>query len=203
MKGLNRKGKESPQIFPASGEELRKMHQRDCLIFFLTLVSTTAAAFIFRGMVANPDVNITMFYTLGIFLVARYTSGYVWGLLFAILSVLIVNFFFTYPYSTFNLTLEGYPITFAAMFLIYMVTSAMTTDMKRQASVLASQEKELMEAQKEKMRANLLRAVSHDLRTPLTGIIGNSGSYLKMEDSLTDEEKEELFRTSKATPTGF
>lgn len=192
MKGLNRKGKESPQIFPASGEELRKMHQRDCLIFFLTLVSTTAAAFIFRGMVANPDVNITMFYTLGIFLVARYTSGYVWGLLFAILSVLSVNFFFTYPYSTFNLTLEGYPITFAAMFLIYMVTSAMTTDMKRQASVLARQEKELMEAQKEKMRANLLRAVSHDLRTPLTGIIGNSGSYLKMEDSLTDEEKREI-----------
>ena len=57
---------------------------------------------------------------------------------------------------------------------------------------MAEQEKALMEAQKEKMRANLLRAVSHDLRTPLTGIIGNSSSYLEMEDRLTAEEKRDL-----------
>lgn len=42
------------------------------------------------------------------------------------------------------------------------------------------------------MRANLLRAVSHDLRTPLTGIIGNSESYLEMEEQLTAEEKRAL-----------
>ncbi|MFR2965687.1 MAG: sensor histidine kinase [Anaerovoracaceae bacterium] len=39
------------------------------------------------------------------------------------------------------------------------------------------------------MRANLLRAVSHDIRTPLTGIIGNSNSYLDMEEELSGEEK--------------
>ena len=42
------------------------------------------------------------------------------------------------------------------------------------------------------MRAHLLRDVSHDLRTPLTGIIGNSSSYLEMGDKLTDEEKYNL-----------
>lgn len=37
----------------------------------------------------------------------------------------------------------------------------------------------LMEAEKEKMRSNLLRAISHDLRTPLTGILGASSVILE------------------------
>lgn len=192
MEFRKRKTKRNRQIADYDREEIRKGHLQEGLIFFLTFVGTTMIAFAFRGMVANPDVNITMFYILGIFVVARYTNGYVWGFLFAVLSVLSVNFFFTYPYRNFNLTLEGYPITFAAMFIIYVFTSAMTTDMKEQARILAHQEKELMEAQKEKLRANLLRAVSHDLRTPLTGIIGNSESYLEMEKKLSDEEKREI-----------
>ena len=49
-----------------------------------------------------------------------------------------------------------------------------------------------MEAEKEKLRANLLRAVSHDLRTPLTSIIGASSSYLDNEETLSAEEKRRL-----------
>jgi len=37
----------------------------------------------------------------------------------------------------------------------------------------------LLETEKEKMRSNLLRAVSHDLRTPLTGIIGSANTLLE------------------------
>ena len=55
-----------------------------------------------------------------------------------------------------------------------------------------------MEVQKEKMRANLLRAISHDLRTPLTGIIGNSSSYLKMENELSDQDKHEIVENIKS-----
>ena len=138
------------------------------------------------------DRNITMFYILGNFLVARYTSGYIFGFFYAIFSVLTINFLFTYPYHAFNLTLDGYPITFFCMLAICIATSVLTTNLKEQAKVLVMQEEELMEAQKEKMRANLLRAVSHDIRTPLTGIIGNSESYLEMEKELTDEEKRSI-----------
>ena len=45
-------------------------------------------------------------------------------------------------------------------------------------------------AEKEKMRANLLRAVSHDLRTPLTSIVGATGAIL--ENTLTQEKQKEL-----------
>ena len=75
------------------------------------------------------------------------------------------------------------------MFSISIATSALTTNMKEQAKVLSEREKLLMEAEKEKMRANLLRAISHDLRTPLTSIIGSSTVYLENGKYLTETEK--------------
>lgn len=185
-------GTESGEVRKRLRAQLERDHQRSCMIFAILLLLATGISFIFHEIASDPSLNIAMIYVLGLFLVARYTDGYLFGLLFAVCSVVCVNFFFTYPYRNLNFTIEGYQVTFAGMLIIAMITSAMTTNMKAQAAALAEQERQLMEAQKEKMRANLLRAVSHDIRTPLTGIIGNSSSYLEMEDELTREEKREL-----------
>ncbi len=48
-------------------------------------------------------------------------------------------------------------------------------------------------AQKEQLRANLLRAISHDLRTPLTAISGNASNFLSNGDKMDDETKHQLF----------
>ena len=64
----------------------------------------------------------------------------------------------------------------------------------RQEILIAEHEKKLAEAEVEKMRANLLRAVSHDLRTPLTGIIGNCYAYLENGSFLQQSEKDELVK---------
>ena len=189
MKERIKKIREKIGLSSPYNDDFVKNHQLNCLVFMAIYILITIIALIFRGAVQNPDLNITMFYILGSFLVARYTTGYIFGFFYAVLSVLTVNFLFTYPFNNFNLTLEGYPITFGAMLGVSIATSALTTKMKKQAKILAMQEKELVEAQKEKMRANLLRAVSHDIRTPLTGIIGNSNSYLDMEEELSGEEK--------------
>lgn len=45
----------------------------------------------------------------------------------------------------------------------------------------------LLETEKEKMRSNLLRAVSHDLRTPLTGIIGSASTLLENGSEIGEE----------------
>ncbi len=174
--------------------ELAASHKRDVLLCIMVFTITTFASFFFQQTASDPSLNIAMLYTLGVFIITRYTNGYVYGMLFSIMSVLSVNFFFTYPYQDFNFTIEGYQVTFIGMFAIGVITSAMSTNMKEQAKQLAEQEKELMEAQKEKMRANLLRAVSHDLRTPLTGIIGSSQSYLEMAGELSDDDKTDLVR---------
>ena len=57
------------------------------------------------------------------------------------------------------------------MLVASLTTSAMTTQIKEQERIRR-------EAEMEKMRGNLLRAVSHDLRTPLTSIIGSSSAIL-------------------------
>ena len=42
------------------------------------------------------------------------------------------------------------------------------------------------------MKANLLRSVSHDLRTPLTSIIGSSSAVLENYDKFSDDVKKDL-----------
>lgn len=54
-------------------------------------------------------------------------------------------------------------------------------------------EEALAQAQNEQMRANLLRSISHDLRTPLTSISGNSGILLNNEGSLDVTKRKKLY----------
>lgn len=60
-----------------------------------------------------------------------------------------------------------------------------------------SEEKQAIEIEtrQERLRANLLRAVSHDLRTPLTGICGNAGVLMEKSDVLSEEKKQEIYRS--------
>ncbi len=48
-------------------------------------------------------------------------------------------------------------------------------------------------AKNEQLRANLLRAISHDLRTPLTSISGNAGNLLSNYDKLDEETRVQVF----------
>ena len=50
----------------------------------------------------------------------------------------------------------------------------------------------VVEAEKEKMRTNLLRSVSHDLRTPLTSIIGASSAIRENRGLIDQATKEKL-----------
>ena len=66
---------------------------------------------------------------------------------------------------------------------------------------LAFEKEEIYESRKvlynameqEKNRANLLRSISHDLRTPLTSISGNADILLSTSGQLTEEIKQELY----------
>ena len=58
-----------------------------------------------------------------------------------------------------------------------------------------TREKQRMEesARQETLRANLLRAISHDLRTPLTSISGNAAILLEDTGDLDEGKKKELY----------
>ncbi len=48
-------------------------------------------------------------------------------------------------------------------------------------------------AEREQLRADLLRAISHDLRTPLTSISGNAANLMNNEKSFDADTKKQLF----------
>lgn len=51
-----------------------------------------------------------------------------------------------------------------------------------------------MEIKQEKLRSNLLRSISHDLRTPLTSISGNASVLMQEEHKLTIEKRKALYK---------
>ncbi len=63
-------------------------------------------------------------------------------------------------------------------------------------SIRSTREKEeaAILAKNEQLRANLLRAISHDLRTPLTSISGSAGNLLVNYKKMADATREQTFR---------
>lgn len=122
---------------------------------------------------------------LAVLLVSVSTEGYIYGVLASFIAVLADNFVFTFPYFSFAFLSFDSIIAAVMMLLVAVITSTLTTTIKIQQKMKA-------EAEKEKMRANLLRAVSHDLRTPLTTIYGACGLIRENYDELPKEQQIQL-----------
>ena len=56
------------------------------------------------------------------------------------------------------------------------------------------QEETQIEIQRERLRADMLRTISHDLRTPLTGIMGSASTAIDNYDTVSDEIKKDFLR---------
>ena len=52
-----------------------------------------------------------------------------------------------------------------------------------------------METRQDRLRSNLLRAISHDLRTPLTSISGNADVLMEESNMLSENKKQELYHS--------
>lgn len=171
---------------------MRKSTIKNLGITLLCLAVSTSFSFLFFYLGNENSANIALPYILALIMIALNTDGYGYGIAASLFSVIAVNIFFTYPFYQLDFTLDGYPVTFIGMLAISIITSATTTRMKKQKTILDERERKLAETEKERIRANLLRAVSHDLRTPLTSIIGSSASYMENYEELTDADKLEL-----------
>lgn len=79
---------------------------------------------------------------------------------------------------------------------LQMIVSQVALALERQL-LSDEQRKILIDSEKEKMRSNLLRAISHDLRTPLTCISGSSQAILESGDSLDRETQIKLLTDIK------
>lgn len=138
----------------------------------------------------STDIYVPLLFVLAVLITAMMTEGYFYGMIASVTSVFAVNWAFTYPYMEVNFSIYGYPLTFMTMLAVGVAVSTLTSRLKEQERIKA-------ESDREKMRANLLRAISHDLRTPLTSISGNIGVVLDGGDAMTPEQSRELLTDAK------
>ena len=122
---------------------------------------------------------IPALFALAVFFISLITDGYIYGIIASLVSVLALNFAFTFPYFKFNFTIPENMVSAVIMLSITIISSTLTTKMR-------NIEKLRTENEKEKMRANLLHSVSHDLRSPLTTIYGSSSAIVEQYDSLSE-----------------
>ena len=105
-------------------EVLLSLLKLAAIVFVATILGK-----IFTGL-GFPETNIVVMYLLAVLLVARFTSGYQYGILSAVVSLLCYNYFFTGPYHTLAVNDPGYLITFSIMLTTSILTSALTTKEK-------------------------------------------------------------------------
>ncbi|MDY5027624.1 MAG: DUF4118 domain-containing protein [Oliverpabstia sp.] len=109
------------------------MKKKEILQSLLKLVVIVFAATVLGKVFTKlgfPETNIVVMYLLAVLLVARFTSGYQYGILSAVVSLLCYNYFFTEPYHTLAVNDPGYLITFSIMLTTSILTSALTTKEK-------------------------------------------------------------------------
>ena len=137
----------------------------------------------------NDTSYVAMIFLLDVFLTAYWTDGYLLGIIMAVVGMFSVDIIFTYPFWHISFTLTGFPLTFLVMMTISILTATVTSRAKQTEQVRR-------EADREKMYADLLRAVSHDIRTPLTGIVGATNVLLEQDGGLTQEQRQQLLRST-------
>ena len=161
------------------------LRKKDVWVLLAALIGAFACVTLIQFISGRIDGVASMVFLLAVFFVSMYTDGYWWGVAGSVISVLAVNFAFRTPYFAFNFTLPENLFSGLVMLVVSIMTSTLTTRIKLQEQLR-------MESETEKMRANLLRAVSHDLRTPLTSIYGACSTVIENYDSLDKEQKVKL-----------
>ncbi len=162
---------------------------RDALLTLLVLGIASALSLALRSP-GGGDQYVPLIFVLAVLVISRTTDGYLYGIVSSLAAVVGVNWAFTYPYFALNFTLSGYPLTFVTMLAVSLITCTLTTRLKEQ-------ERLRRESERETLRANLLRAISHDLRTPLTSIEGSVNAVLENGDVLTREQQTQLLAESR------
>ena len=160
-------------------------------LFALFVLVLAFGANLFLVEKFDARIMTPMIFMLGVFLISYKTQGYGWGVIASFISVLAVNWAFSYPYWAFDLLSPECTSVAVVMLIVSTMTGTLTTRLKQQ-------EKLKMEAERERMRGNLLRAVSHDLRTPLTAIYGSCSAMIDNFDTIPREQQLLLLKDIKA-----
>lgn len=127
------------------------------------------------------DCYVQLLFILCVVFISRFTNGYLCGLIASFAGTLAVNYAFTYPYFKLDFSVADYTISFVVMLTVSVIIGMTTTRLKDQNKIQA-------EIDREKISGNLLRAISHDIRTPLTSISGAVQGIIENRSKLDEDQ---------------
>lgn len=175
---------------PARKRLTAKQRLRNWAILLLILIVACVICVLLRQGASGNDFYVSLIFVLAVMVISLLTEGYFYGIVASMLSVIATNYAFTYPYMALNFSIYGYPITFLTMFTVSVVISALTTSVREVDRIR-------FDSQQTQLRANLLRSVSHDLRTPLTSIIGSITTVISEGEHISADERNLLLCDAK------
>jgi len=166
------------------------MKVKRVLIDSLITLAALAAAFALSIAFQRLDVeeHITTVFVFTVFLIALFTDSYFYCVAASVIATVAINYVFAFPYFAFDFIDPVNLVSAVIMVALAMITSLLATRLKHHKAVIA-------ESEREQMRANLLRAVSHDLRTPLTTISSASAMLRENKAALTPEQQDSMLQS--------
>lgn len=165
-------------------EMLKNKYVKNTLITLIAIGFAVGISFLLHGVFTVWE-HVTTVFVFAVFIVSLLTDGYVFGIAASFIGVVFINYAFTVPYFHIDFSAPESIFSAAVMIIISLITSALTTKLKKWQKLKAIGDEEMM-------RANLLRAVSHDLRTPLTTIYGSSSAIADNYETLSDAQRKKL-----------
>lgn len=97
----------------------------------IVMALVTVVAY-FMQQLHLPESNIIMTYILGVLFSSYIADKKVYAVYSSLVSVLLFNFFYTEPYFSLKAYDNGYPTTFAMLFIVGLFTSTLTRKLKQQ-----------------------------------------------------------------------
>lgn len=157
----------------------------------------------------GAENNTALVFVLAVMFISLMTDGYSYGIIASLIGGFCTNFYFMYPYASFSLSYTGYPVAMVSMLIVSMIVCTLTSKVKLMAVDAGRREQKTIalyeqnqrlnnentaiqiEAARETIRSNILRSVSHDLRTPLTAISG-AATVLQASSEMLSEKNQSL-----------
>ncbi|MBE6130404.1 MAG: sensor histidine kinase KdpD [Erysipelotrichaceae bacterium] len=104
---------------------------KDILFTVMLLIIETLIGYLFMK-IGFTESNIIMVYIVGVLVTAILTNSQICWIASSVLSVILFNFMFTFPHFSLVAYGEGYPITFAVMLIVSLITGSISNKMKSQ-----------------------------------------------------------------------
>jgi len=151
---------------------------------FALLIVCTAAAFSFAlDAWFLPTQGTLLILQLAVVITAL--AGNKQSAIFAgVLSGLVFNYFFTTPRYSMHMSDIDDIVNLSIFLIVAVLTGYLAAFYKAKQEAL----------EKAELRASILMSVSHDLRTPLSTIIGSLGTLQEYQDKLPEQEREVLLQ---------